>query len=58
MVENATIVFPADRTNIDNEDPDTAATALNLNVDNAIVVSNTCKAHVEHPLRNWADDDD
>ncbi|XP_071684696.1 uncharacterized protein [Lolium perenne] len=58
LTENASIVFPADQTDVDNEDPDTAATAPDLNVDNAIVGADTGKAHVEYPLRTWADDDD
>ncbi|XP_071684695.1 uncharacterized protein [Lolium perenne] len=41
LTENASIVFPADQTDVDNEDPDTAATAPDLNVDNAIVGADT-----------------
>ena len=58
QAEDATIIFPADRTDVDNEDPDTAATAADLNVDNAILGADTGKAPAEHPLRTWADDDD
>jgi hypothetical protein len=58
LTENATIIFPADRTNFDNEDPDCAATAPDLNVDDAILGTDTGKAPIEHPLRTWADDDD
>jgi hypothetical protein len=58
LAENATIIFQADRVDQDNEDPDTAATAHDLNVDNAIIGTDTGKAHVEHPLRSWATADD
>ncbi|KAK1612253.1 hypothetical protein QYE76_035926 [Lolium multiflorum] len=58
LTENATIVFPADRTDVDVEDPDTAATSADLNINDAILGIDAGKAPVVHPLRAWDDDDD